>query len=86
MESRKIVLMNLLAGKEWRCRRREQTCGRSGEGGTGANGESSTDIYTLPWVKQVAGEELLHNTGTQPGALRQFRRVGWAEEGGARGG
>ena len=31
MESRKTVLMNLFAGKEWRRRRREQTCGHSGE-------------------------------------------------------
>jgi len=30
MESRKMVLMNLLAGKEWRCRDREQTCADSG--------------------------------------------------------
>ena len=27
MESRKTVLMNLFAGKEWRCRCIEQTCG-----------------------------------------------------------
>ena len=30
MEARKMVLMNLLAGKEWRCRCREWTCGHSG--------------------------------------------------------
>ena len=27
MESRKIILMNLFTGKEWRCRHRKQTCG-----------------------------------------------------------
>ena len=27
MKSRKMVLMNFLGGKEWRCRYREQTCG-----------------------------------------------------------
>ena len=27
--SRKMVLMNLFSGKEWRCRCREQTCGHS---------------------------------------------------------
>ena len=27
MESRKIVLMNLFAGQQWRCRHREQTYG-----------------------------------------------------------
>ena len=29
-ESRKMVLMNLSAGQQWRCRRREQICGHSG--------------------------------------------------------
>ena len=28
MDSRRIVLMNLPAGKEWRCRHREQTYGK----------------------------------------------------------
>ena len=30
MESRKMVLLNLFAGKEWRHRHRERTCGHSG--------------------------------------------------------
>ena len=30
MESIKVVLMNLFAGKEWRCRCRAWTCGYSG--------------------------------------------------------
>ena len=32
MESRKMVLMNLFAGQQWRCRHREQTyeCGAGG--------------------------------------------------------
>ena len=29
MESRKMILMNLFAGQEWRHRHREQTCGHS---------------------------------------------------------
>ena len=29
--SRKIVLMNIFAGQQWRCRHREQTCGHNGE-------------------------------------------------------
>ena len=32
------------------------------EGKSGMNGESSIDIYTLPCVKQIAGEKLLYNT------------------------
>ena len=51
MGSRKMVLMNLFAGTEWRCRYREQTSGHSGEGESGKNGESSKDIHTLPCVK-----------------------------------
>ena len=34
------------------------------EGKSGMNGESSTDIYTLPCVKQTAGEKLLYETGS----------------------
>ena len=41
----KIVLTNLLAGKEWR--RREWTCEHCGEGEGGTDWESSRDIYTL---------------------------------------
>ena len=33
------------------------------------NGESSTDINAPPYVKQIAGEKLLYNTGTQTGPL-----------------
>ena len=33
MESLKMVLMNLFAGREWRCRYREWTCGHSEGGG-----------------------------------------------------
>ena len=29
--SRKMVLMNLFSGKEWRCRGRERTCGHGGK-------------------------------------------------------
>ena len=33
MESRKMVLMNVFAGQQWRCRYREQTCGHREWGG-----------------------------------------------------
>ena len=36
MESRKMVLMNLSSGQQWRDRHREQTCGH-GVGGRGWN-------------------------------------------------
>ena len=31
MESRKMVLMNLLLGQQWKCKHKEQTYGHSGE-------------------------------------------------------
>ena len=37
MESRKMVLMFLFAGQQWRCRRREQTVDTVGEGEGGAS-------------------------------------------------
>ena len=39
--------MNLFAGKEWRLRCREWTVVTVGEGESGTNGDSNTDIYTL---------------------------------------
>ena len=51
------------------------------EGKSGMNGESSIDIYTLPCVKQIAGEKLLYNTGSP--ALRSNDLEGW--DGGRRG-
>ena len=51
MESRKMVLMNLFAGKEWRLRCRERTVDTVGEGEGEANGESSINLYTVPCVE-----------------------------------
>ena len=56
-----MVLRNLCAGKEWRCRCGEWTCGHSEGRRGGMNGENSTDIYTLSCVKQIGS--LLYNTG-----------------------
>ena len=52
MESRKVILIDLFAGKERRCTCREGTCGHSGEGEGRTNGESSVDVCTLSRVKQ----------------------------------
>ena len=54
MESRKMVLMNLFAGQQWRHSHREQTYGQGhgGEERKGAmNGESSMEVYTLTHIK-----------------------------------
>ena len=44
--------MSLFAGKEWKCKYREWTLDTVGEGESGTNGESNTDIYTpsCPWT------------------------------------
>ena len=48
MESRKMGLMNLFAGQQWRCRHRKQPMdsGMGEEGERGMNGESSMETCT----------------------------------------
>ena len=60
IESRKMELMSLFAGKEWRHRGGEYMV----EGESGTDGESSINIYTLSCVQQMAGEKLLYSTGS----------------------
>ena len=47
MESRKTVLMNLLAGQQWRHGHREQPVDTVGEGKCRTNREKSMETYTL---------------------------------------
>ena len=48
MESRKIVLKNLLAGQQWRNRHREQTYGHGERGGEGEMyGKSNIETYII---------------------------------------
>ena len=65
MESRKMVLMNLLPEWQWRYRHREQAYrqgwGEEGEGGM--NGERSMEAYTLPYAQQMANGNLLYDSG-----------------------
>ena len=69
MKSRKIVLTNLFAGKEWRCRCREWTCGHSVGGREWDDAESSINIYMLSCVRQIAGKEFCATQGAQSGTL-----------------
>ena len=64
MESRKMVLMKLFAGQQWRCRHREQTVDTVVVGESGMNGESSIDMCILSCVKQIASEKLSCYTGS----------------------
>ena len=46
MESRKMVLMNLFTGQQWRNRHRKQTCGHGEKGGEGEMyGKSNKETY-----------------------------------------
>ena len=65
MESRKMVLMNLFAGQQWRRRHGEQTYGhkRREEGEGGRNGEITMETYTLPRVKEMSSGNLLYDSG-----------------------
>ena len=63
MEPRKMGLMNLFAGQQWRCRH-SRLVDTMGEGEGGTNQGSSTDIYTLPCVKQAASRKLLYSRGS----------------------
>ena len=78
VKSRKMALMNLLAGKEWRHGCGEWTCGHS-RGGRGWDElRSGIDIYTPSCVKQITSEKLLYHTGKRAWP----RRVRW-EQGGS---
>ena len=62
MESRKTVLMTLIVGQDVRDVENIPV-DTVGEGEGVMNWESIIDIYTLPYVKQIASEKFLHNTG-----------------------
>ena len=82
MESRKMILMNLFAGQEWRHRHREQTLDTAGEGEGGTNWESSTETYALPCVKWIANGNFLYNTWWLPvvcDILEEWEGVGVGE-------
>ena len=46
-----MVLMDLFAGQQRRCRHKGQACGHSVGRQGGTDRESSTETYTLPYVK-----------------------------------
>ena len=60
----KMVQMNLLAVQKYRGRYTEQTCGHEGGGEEGEmNWESTTDMYTLQCIRQIASGDLLYSMG-----------------------
>ena len=71
MESRKMVLMNLFAGQQWRHKEnRLLNTGGGGEQGEGAtNGESSMETYTAICKKDSQWDLAVWLKRTQMGAL-----------------
>ena len=67
MESRKMILMNLFAGQQWKCRHREWTWRHSGGGEDGINRESSMETCALPYVKWIASGNSLYDVGSSAG-------------------
>ena len=59
-----MIVMSVLAGKEWRCSYREQACGHIGEGDSGTNIGSVIGIYTPPRVKQTASGKVWDSPGS----------------------
>ena len=60
MESRKMVLMKLFVGQQWRHRHREQTMDMEEKVGCM---ERVTCKRTSPYVKQIANGNLLYDSG-----------------------
>ena len=60
--------MSLCAGKQQTCthikRNRGPGGGEVGEEGGGTEGESNTEMDTLPYVKLIAGRTLLYDSGS----------------------
>ena len=76
VESRKMVLMNLFAGQQWRCRHWEQNCGHGGGAEGGANTESSLETYTLWYIKWIASGNLLYDARNSKLVLCDHLEVG----------
>ena len=59
----------------------------AGEGEGGADGERSVETRTRPYVKQMAGGNLLREAGSSNPGLCDNRLVGWGGrgQGGSRG-
>ena len=71
MESRRMVLMNLLTEQQWRCRHREQAYGQGwGRRGKGKmSDESSIEASTVTSVNRWPMGICRMTWGTQTGAL-----------------
>ena len=80
MESRKMGLVNLFSGQQWRNRHREQTYGHGvgvGEEGEGESMKRVTWKLTIPYGKQIANGNLLYDSGNSNRGPVTIQKVGW---------
>ena len=82
MESRRLVLMNLFAGQQWRHRHREQIYRHSWEGDSGTNWESSIETH-FTTCKMNSRGSLLCDSGSSNLVLCD-NLEGWDWVGGGR--
>ena len=83
MEPKKMVLINLFAGQQWRRGYKEQTCGHSGEGAGGMKWEGSAETHTSAHGKQTATGHLLPDAGSSDcGSVTNHTGGTWREAGG----
>ena len=80
MESRKITLMSLFAGKEWRGRHREQACGHSG----GSSGGRTGGVAWKHALYHVQKREPVGICCYDTNCVLCDNLEGWGGEGGAR--
>ena len=87
MESRKMALINLFTGQQWRNRHEDRLMNMGRREERVRCMERVIWKLTLPYVKQMANGNLLYDSGTQTGALYQPREVGGGRrwEGSSRG-
>ena len=79
-----MVLRKLCAGQQWRCRRREQTCGYGVGGVKRRERQADTD---LPCVRHIACGDSLCDEGAQTQCSGTVWRggIGWEVEGSLQG-
>ena len=83
MEPKKMVLINLFAGQQWRRGYKEQTCGHRGEGAGGMKWEGSAETHTSAHGKQTATGHLLPDAGSSDcGSVTNHTGGTWREAGG----
>ena len=82
MESRKIVLGNLLVGRNRGKDIEDRLADIAGKGVGGTNQESSTEAYTLPCAKELVGCRCVIH-GAQLCVLERWDE-GWRWEGSSR--